>query len=176
MEKTANKKHMKIVITGPESSGKSTLFKSLEMHYNIKGVSEFSRIFLNSKKGQYKFVDLLTIAKGQLNCELELISNSCFLLCDTDLLTIKIWSNFKYNTCDSEIINMLNSYPANLYILMSPDIAWEPDPLRENPDDRDELLAIYEQELTELGIPYFLISGSADIRLNKTIKLIDKFL
>ena len=176
MEKTAFKKHMKIVITGPESSGKSTLFKSLENHYKIKGVREFSRDFLSSKKGQYKYADLLTIAKGQLNSELELINSTDFLLCDTDLLTIKIWSYYKFISCDPEIINLLNSNPADLYVLMSPDIPWESDPLRENPADRNELLAIYEHELTDLGVPYFLISGSADIRLNKTIKLIDNHL
>lgn len=168
---------MKIVITGPESSGKSTLFKALEKHYNLNGVAEFARNFLSTTNGKYHMGDLLTIAKGQLNAELiKLEAADKFLLCDTDLLTIKIWSEYKFKSCADEIVNLLKAYPANLYILMSPDIPWEPDPLRENPSDRDQLLQIYEQELIELQIPYFLVSGDIASRLSRAIKIINNFL
>jgi nicotinamide riboside kinase len=168
---------MKVVITGPESSGKSTLFNSLEKHFNIKGVDEYARDFLNVTNGKYVAGDLLTISKGQIKGEMSVKKvNPLFLLCDTDLLTIKIWSNYKFNFCDTQILNLLNNNPADLYLLMSPDIPWEPDPLRENPEDRVEILNLYINELKSLGISYHLIAGSAKERLNQAIKLINSHL
>lgn len=168
---------MKVVITGPESSGKSTLFNSLEKHFNIKGVDEYAREFLNATNGEYVENDLLTISKGQIKGELSVKKVApLFLLCDTDLLTIKIWSNYKFNFCDTEILNLLNDYPADLYLLMSPDIPWESDPLRENPNDRMEILDLYVNELKTLCIPFHLISGSPKERCQQAIKLINSCL
>ena len=168
---------MKIVITGPESSGKSTLFKALEKHYEISGAREYARDFLSKSNGNYQCKDLKEIAKGQLILEFNSKNqNAHFLLCDTDLVTIKIWSEYKFNFCDNLILNLLNDHPADLYLLMSPDIPWEPDPLRENPNDRMSILDLYIKNIEDLEIPYSLISGSVDQRFIQAIKLIDKML
>ena len=169
--------NMKIVITGPESSGKSTLFKALEKHYKVIGAGEYARDFLTTSNGEYIAGDLLTISKGQIEKELyvKALSKS-FVLCDTDLLTIKIWSEYKFNFCDTQILNLLSDYPADFYLLMSPDIPWEPDPLRENPDDRLDILAIHIKELRAMGIPYVLISGALEQRFQQSINLINKLL
>ena len=168
---------MKVVITGAESSGKTTLFESLEKCYKTKGAKEYARDFLFNTNGLYSQNDLVTIANGQISYELTVNKqHSNLVLCDTDLLTIKIWSEYKYGSCDSRILNLLNKNSADLYRLMSPDIPWQEDPLRENPTNRLELLQIYKKELDLLGIPYFLISGSINERLVKSISLIDKLL
>ena len=168
---------MKVVITGAESSGKTTLFESLEKYYGIVGAKEFARNYLLNSNGKYSQKDLISIANGQIDAEINVKKNNPDLvICDTDLLTIKIWSQYKYGDCDKQIHNLLNSYPADLYLLMKPDIPWEDDPLRENPDDRWDIFGIYKQELAILGVPFFTISGSKKNRLRKSISIIDKFL
>ena len=84
----------KIIVTGPESSGKSTLCKALSAHFKIPYSEEFARGFLDELGSNYKKDDLLKIAKGQLNSE----ENTQLL--DTDLITIKLWSQYKYGSCD----------------------------------------------------------------------------
>ena len=84
---------MKVVITGAESSGKTTLFESLEKYYGIVGAKEFARNYLLNSNGKYSQKDLLSIANGQIDAEITVKKNNPDLvICDTDLLTIKIWS------------------------------------------------------------------------------------
>ena len=91
-------------------------------------------------------------------------------------MTIKIWSNYKYGDCDKEILELLSSFPADLYLLLSPDIPWEDDPLRENPNNREELFALYKMEIEQLKIPYFIISGDKKNRLDSAISIINNFI
>ena len=88
----------KIVITGPESSGKTTLCESLSKHFKIPYSKEYAREYLQKLNRNYTQDDLTKIAKGQLNF------NKNHSLLDTDLITIKIWSNYKYDRCNQWIL------------------------------------------------------------------------
>ena len=168
---------MKVVITGAESSGKTTLFNSLEDFYNIKGAKEYAREYLSKIDREYFKSDLCSIAQGQIKYEFDAKDSfPNLVLCDSDVLTIKIWSNYKYGDCDKEILELLSSFPADLYLLLSPDIPWEDDPLRENPNNREELFALYKMEIEQLKIPYFIISGDKQNRLDSAISIIDNFI
>lgn len=59
----------KIVVLGPESTGKSTLCEQLAKHYNTINCPEYARQFLTENGVKYNYTDLLTIAKGQLTLE-----------------------------------------------------------------------------------------------------------
>ena len=145
----------KIIITGPESSGKTTLCKALSKHFNISFSKEFARYYINSLDREYIIDDLLSIAKGQLECEF----NSQLL--DTDLITIKIWSQYKYGSCDKWILEQIEKQKTKkrFYLLCRPDIPWQADKQRENPNDREELFEIYKYELENLGHDYFIVEG-----------------
>ena len=162
---------MKIVITGPESAGKSTLIKQLSVYFKIPFVDEYARTFIDNLDRNYNQLDLIDIAKGQLDLEKKVESNQ-LLLCDTDLLTIKIWSEFKYGSCDDFILNQLKQSPADLYLLCYPDIEWEFDKQRENPNNREELFYIYEEEIRKLNIPYRIIKGKEEQRISNAIKIL----
>ena len=95
---------MKIAITGPESSGKTTLTEKLAIKYNASSVPEFARNYLLDRNGIYNQQDLDTIAIGQVN-SLEAIQTN-FLICDTEMTVIKIWSEFKYKSCSETILNL----------------------------------------------------------------------
>ena len=146
---------LKIIITGPESSGKTTLRKELSKHFNFPFSKEYARGYLDELDRDYIIDDLLTIAKGQLQSE---ISSQ---LLDTDLITIKIWSEYKYGSCDKWIIDKIEKQKTEkrFYLLCNPDIDWHADNQRENPNDRVEIFKIYKQELENLGHDYFIVEG-----------------
>ncbi len=163
----------KIVLTGPESSGKTTLARALAEAYRLPVVPEYARTYLEGRK-DYSFEDLVAIARGQIDLEQKnLDTNSQHLLCDTDLLTIIIWSEVKFGRVDPWIVQQWQSQPARMYLLLYPDIPWIDDPLRENPDDRHELFAIYENMLVQNHCPYYIISGDHEERLQRARRIFD---
>ena len=146
---------LKIIITGPESSGKTTLCKALSTHFEIPFTEEYAREYLNNLESDYTQSHLLEIAKGQL------LSEHNAQILDTDLITIKIWSKYKYGNCDKWILKQIEKQKAEkrFYLLCKDDIPWEEDPQRENPNDRVDLFTSYKQELDNLGHNYFIVEG-----------------
>ncbi len=163
----------KIVITGPECCGKTTLANSLSKVYKCNVVKEFARKYLEKSNGHYNYEDLLKIAKGQFKEEKKMESlEKKILICDTAIHTIKIWSLEKYNKCDPWIIKKRENY--NHYLLCSPEIPWEADPLRENPKDRKRIFQIYLEELKNK--PMTIISGTQSERIKQAQKLINTYI
>jgi nicotinamide riboside kinase len=152
---------LKIIVTGPESSGKTTLCKALSEHYNLPFTNEFAREYLTHLGKNYLQEDLLEIAKGQLVNEQLITNNQQISLHDTDLITLKIWSDYKYGNCNNWILEQIEKQRVEnrFYLLCKPDLKWDYDPLRENPTNRKELLAIYKNELENLGHKFFIIKG-----------------
>ena len=145
----------KIIVIGPESSGKTTLCKALSQHFNLPFSKEYAREYLDALNGDYNQDDLLKIAKGQLQTE-----NGMQLL-DTDLVTLKIWSKYKYRSCDSWILGQIEKQKSEkrYYLLCSADIPWQADNQRKNPNDREKLFEIYKKELENLKRKYFIVDG-----------------
>ena len=146
---------LKIIVTGPECSGKTTLCKTLSEHFNIHFSEEYAREYIDKLDRAYTQTDLLEIAKGQLLSE-----NNAQIL-DTDLITIKIWSEYKYGNCDKWILEKIEKQKSEkrFYLLCKPDIPWKADPLRETPTNRLKLFKIYKKELEKLGRGYFVVEG-----------------
>ena len=167
---------MKIVITGPESSGKTTLVEALSIRLEIESIPEFARSYLENLNNKYKYEDLLIIAKEQQKAIDNKVQKGNLLIVDTDLLTIKIWSEYKFGKCDEWIIQTLNLKKPDLYLLCKPDIPWEADPLRENQNDREELYQIYQEEIRKLEAPSVEISGSKEHRLSISIEAIQELI
>jgi len=167
---------VKIVITGPESSGKTTLVEALSIRLEIESIPEFARSYLENLNNKYKYEDLLIIAKEQQKAIDNKVQKGNLLIVDTDLLTIKIWSEYKFGKCDEWIIQTLNLKKPDLYLLCKPDIPWEADPLRENQNDREELYQIYQEEIRKLEAPSVEISGSKEHRLSIAIQAIEELI
>ena len=166
---------IKIVITGAESTGKTSLAKDIALHYKAPLREEFARAYLEQKKEGYIRHDISIIAKGQLAQEKVILrDNPKHLICDTDFLVFKIWSEYKYGICDPWINEQLQLSDVDLYILPHHEIPYEPDPLREHPDERHLLFQIYDDTLQQLGLPYIIVEGSHQERLNQAILKIDQ--
>lgn len=168
---------MTVSIVGPESTGKTTLAKSLAAHYNTTWVEEYAREYLNSLDRPYNQSDLLQITAGQLKAHKEGQKNANSLLIqDTDLYVIKVWSEFKYGNCDPYILQQLDMQHVDLYLLTFFDVPYEDDPLRENRDERPELFDIYENEIKASGVPYLVMQGDHTKRLKKATQAINNLL
>ncbi|MEO8733858.1 MAG: ATP-binding protein, partial [Flavobacteriales bacterium] len=139
-------------------------------------VPEMARQYLEVLGRPYDEDDLLKIAELQLYTEEERAVKSTgsrsLLVCDTDLITIRIWGEEKYDRSDPWIVQQTEERPYELWLLCSPDIPWEFDPQRENPHDRDRLFAVYEKTLKSLGKPYRIISGEREERMRLALAAI----
>ena len=150
----------KIVFTGPESTGKSTLATQLSQELNCPIVEEYSRIYLQKLNRDYDFEDITQIAKGQVANEDATLSNNNIIVCDTDLLVCKIWQEFRYGKVDPWLEHEFKNRRYNIVFLCKVDIPWEYDPLRENPSDREELFNLYKLTLDLNKIDYTIVQGN----------------
>jgi len=163
-----------IVITGPESSGKTTLATQLSAYWKVPLVKEVARDYLKAIHS-YQQHDLLEIAKKQHKQEQSFLSHgSEKIVCDTDLLVIMIWSEVKYGSCDPWIYNTFeNSIEqksfSRYYYLCNSNIPWEADQLRENPNNRHELFNLYVQKIKQYGLEHMIVTGEPLERLQKTL-------
>lgn len=159
-----------IVITGPESSGKSTLAKALSAHYGIPLIEEYARHYLHQIGRPYQEKDLVHIGQQQWLLQQKALRTNPMIICDTGLVVLYIWSMEKYGRISSWLKQQLIEDTTSLYVLSKPDISWEPDPLRENPLDRDQLFLRYSRFLQQHHCPFIVVEGpDQEKRLTHTI-------
>lgn len=171
----------KIVVIGPESTGKSTLCEQLAQHYQTTWCPEFAREYLLTNGKTYSYDDLLFIAKGQLALEEEyaaMTHHSKPLFIDTDMYVLKVWCEFVFGKCHRFILDKIIVRKYYLYLLCNTDLPWTADELREYPDlaTRQKLYAMYKDIMINQPVPWIDISGQQEKRLAKAIAGIDAFI
>ncbi|WP_291403878.1 ATP-binding protein [Daejeonella sp.] len=168
---------IKIAIVGPESTGKSTISEQLANHYQTVWVPEYARGYCEKLTAPCTWEDEINMFRGQLELEAELAAKAKrILICDTTIITVKIWSDHIFGSSPQEVLDKLPHHSYDLYLLMNIDLPWEEDPLRDFPDLREHFLGVWHSELKSLNANYTLISGSDDLRLQNAIQCIDSFL
>ncbi|HMG66072.1 MAG TPA: AAA family ATPase [Chitinophagaceae bacterium] len=189
----------KIVVLGPESTGKSTLCEQLASHYNTMWCPEYAREYLLNYGNKYTYEDLLVIAKGQIQSEENYARiaedrlkqefherdteagtepetrNPKLLFIDTDMHVMKVWSEFVYGKCHQFILDQLANRKYDLFLLCNIDLPWVQDELREYPDlkTRQILYGIYKELMMGQSVPWTEISGDYGNRLTKAIETIE---
>ena len=181
----------KVVIIGPESTGKSTLCEQLAQHYETRWCPEYARAWLLQNRTNYTYEDLLTIANGQLSLEdeyTEKLENESEpllesggqipLFIDTDMYVMKVWCEFVFGKCHRFVLDNILKRKYDLYLLCNVDLPWTKDELREYPDleTRKTLFRMYKDLLVNQSTPWALVSGTGEARLQSAIKAIDKIL
>jgi HTH-type transcriptional repressor of NAD biosynthesis genes len=173
---------VKVVLFGPESSGKTTLSRHLARYYNTVWTPEFARAYLqkkwNNERKTCKKEDLLPIAIGQMKLENKLAKRADkVLICDTDLLETKVYSEEFYdNFVDKRLDKAASENQYNLYLLTYIDTPWEKDDLRDRPEQRLEMFNAFEKSLKDNNRPYILLKGDKETRLKNAVKAIDKII
>ena len=190
----------KVVVIGPESTGKSTLCEQLAAHYKTNWVPEYARQYLEKNGKDYSYDDLIEIAKGQLEVEQLAIDNfdsldisqekpgitplniqssprvQQLLFIDTDLYVIKVWSEIAFNKCDNRTLTQIAKRSYNLYLLCNTDLPWVADSLREYPDlkTREKIYHYYKDAMVNQKTAWVDISGNYEERFLKAVKAVDK--
>ena len=165
----------RILILGPESTGKSTLAEKLAKHFAEPWVPEVAREYLEKLDRPYAYEDLLQIGKQQMRTEDELAMQAQnYLFCDTDLRVIQVWSQHRYGKVDPWVLEELARRTYGLILLCAPDLPWQADPLREHPEleMRQQFFEIYQQLSQASGIPWILVSGDTAERLSTAIQAV----
>lgn len=167
---------VKVAITGPECCGKTTLTNQLAHYFDAACLAEYSREYLESLSSDYVRSDLVFMATEHLKRMDQLNEMHKMVFLDTDLLTYLLWDIIKYGTANQKLIDLwLHNLPT-FYLLCTPDIDWEFDPLRENPNDR---LYIYQQFvhwIEKSTVPYFIISSTGKQRIGNAKFFVKHFL
>ncbi|MEZ5550272.1 MAG: ATP-binding protein [Pseudomonadales bacterium] len=169
-------RRLTLCLTGPESTGKTTLARSLAAHFNVPMVAEAARDYLGARQG-YGEKDLLEIARLQIAAERDArSSHDGLLISDTDLLVLQIWWEEKFGPAPDLIREGMAARTPRIYLLTYPDLPWEPDPLRENPTDRMRLFARHESELTRGPFRYGIVEGLDDSRLESALHQFERLI
>lgn len=181
----------KIVVLGPESTGKSTLCAALAANYQTIWTPEYARTYLSEHGTKYSYDDLLTIAKGQIENEeksVELLGQNIEdnkrqvtnnkLIIDTDMYVMKVWCEYVFNNCHHYILEQINQRNYDLYLLCDIDLPWTADEMREYPnaEPRLELFTIYKELLINQNTPWGIVSGLGAQRTTNAIELIEQHL
>ncbi|MCD8401605.1 AAA family ATPase [Tenacibaculum finnmarkense] len=173
---------VKVVLFGPESTGKTTLSGQLARHYNTVWTPEFAREYLQDKWNNERKIceqkDIIPIAEGQIKLENELSKKADkVLICDTDLLETKVYSEEYYGGfVDANLDEAAIKNTYDIYFLTYIDTPWEADDLRDKPGERLEMFTAFENTLIKYKRPYVLLKGDKETRLKKAVEIIDELL
>lgn len=166
-----------VTVVGPECTGKTDLSTFLADHFQTAWVPEYARAYLNKLNRPYDASDLTKIAHGQVRLEDEWMGEANkFLICDTNLTVIKVWSESKYGSCDPEILRLMKSRHYDLLLLTNIDVPWENDPQREHPERREHFMEIYRKEAAAGDAPVIEVTGPREQRRVIAIEAIQKML
>lgn len=168
---------LKVVVTGPESTGKTRLASELASFFNTVWVPEYAREYISGLSHRYRYEDVENIAREQINQENNLLPEANgILFYDTDLIVTKVWFKVVFGRYPEWIDSVIINSPADLYLVCDTDIPWVPDPVRENGGKmRDTLMGLYIDEIESTGSSWRKISGSGQARTNCAIKVIKYF-
>ncbi len=188
----------KIVVIGPESTGKSTLCTLLAQHFNTLWCPEYAREYLLQHGMNYTFESLEIISKGQLALEDKMINERWqmtennrqpstnyqppttshqLLFIDTNMYVMKVWCEYVFGKCHQFILNEIVSRQYDLYLLCNTDLPWVKDELREYPDEKTrlELFHIYKDILINQNVPWIEVKGNDDARLQMAVKAVERY-
>lgn len=174
MEKSTNHQQQ-IVITGPESTGKTELAKGLASQFCWHWEPELSRRYVENLNRKYTYEDVVQIANYQMETFARVFTKNLPTFFDTGLIITKVWFEVVFEKCPGNLINFLKNQPKIWHLLCATDIPWIPDAVRENGGEmREQLFDRYKQELEIYNFPYHIIYGLGESRMQNATGIIQQ--
>jgi NadR type nicotinamide-nucleotide adenylyltransferase len=156
---------LRIVLTGPESTGKTTLARTLAQRFRAPWLPEASRLYAEEVKRELAAADAEPIAQRAIAAEdAALASDPPLLILDTDLISTVVYVRHYYGPCPAWIEDAARGRRGDLYLLCVPDLPWTADGIRDRPAQRRELFDLFEDALREFGCVYVEVSGTGAAR------------
>jgi NadR type nicotinamide-nucleotide adenylyltransferase len=176
----------RIVLFGPESTGKTTLAKELSRFYDVPWVPEYAREYLQNKWDLTREVcapeDLVPIAIGQIRLENQAIieaenQGKRLIICDTDLLETLVYSEVYYNGwVDERLSRAVKEQQYDLYLLTGIDVPWVADDLRDKPLERESMYEFFKAALLQNNRNFIPLTGTQTTRLEAAVQAIGRLL
>ena len=171
----------RVVLTGSESTGKTSLAAFIAAHYGVQCVPEFVREYARRKGNVIELADHGPIARGQIEREDEYQNRAVahgapLLVQDTDLLSTVVYCEHYFGACPAWIAEAARLRRPDLYLLMDIDIPWQPDPVRDRGDRREEMQSLFVAAVAASGAPYEIVAGDGPARQSAAIAAIDRML
>lgn len=168
---------MVVVVSGPESSGKSQLCRELSTALNLPWVKEYARSYLEQEGPDYDFATFLKIYQGHIAQQKKAIDHSQapLLFLDTDSIHYQVWCKRVFKQNSPIISRQMAQESHHHYLLCKPDLPWVADPLRENPEDRDQLFLEYQEIIQSWQRPMAIVSGQKKERLSNALDALYSF-
>ncbi len=143
----------RIVLTGPEASGKTTLARALARNFRAAWLPEQARLYAEQVKRELTAADAELIAQRTIDAEDAAVAGDpSLLLLDTDLISTVVYVRHYYGPCPAWIESAAREHRADLYLLCAPDLPWNPDGVRDRPAQREEMFAAASRNALEEGI------------------------
>jgi NadR type nicotinamide-nucleotide adenylyltransferase len=165
----------RVVLTGSESAGKTTLARRLGDHFGVPVSAEFVRAYAAERGAKLGFNDHGSIARGQMASEDAAIARaSDLVILDTDLVSTVVFCEHYFGMCPDWIRDEAKKRAAELYLLLKPDVPWEADGIRDRgaQEQREEMHAAFARTLKAMGLNYVELGGEGDKRFAAAIQLI----
>lgn len=164
----------RIVVTGPESTGKTELSFNLAKRLNTDFIPEYARSYVENLNRPYTYCDVENIARFQIAQEKMFEERKTDLLIfDTWLIITKVWFDLVFGKCPEWVISYIKSSKIDLFLVCKTDLPWIPDPVRENGGEkREQLLKLYCDEIDSFGFSYELVDGIGLKRTENALKLL----
>ncbi|MCU4176566.1 ATP-binding protein [Marinilabiliaceae bacterium N1Y90] len=164
-----------MILTGPESSGKSVLSEALSQKYDGLWIPEYARAYVENLNRDYTYSDVEHIARIQVKeYEDAIKSEKEWLFFDTSLIITKIWFTYIFNKYPTWLDDAIEQMQVDLFLLCKPDLPWVADGVREHENKRQELFVLYKKELERYNKKYNIVSGEAETRFQCAINHINQ--
>lgn len=173
---------LRIVLFGPESTGKSTLAERLAAHFGEPWAPEHVRGFWDAHEGRIEAGDLDAIARGQIAGEEAAAARARrVVFCDTELLTNVLWADLLFPGACPEWVRSAAGERCRgyaLYLLCDTDLAFEWDPQRCFPDAAGRAMCrgLWRETLTARALPFAEIRGEWAQRERAAIEAVEAVL
>lgn len=177
MEKRSKQEIKRIVIIGPESTGKTELAQYLANQFNTVYLPEYAREYIEKLSHHYTYDDVLTIAKKQIKLEKEYaLKANRILFFDTYLIITKVWFQVVFKKVPDWLDEEIRKSNIDLFLLCNTDLPWVPDKVRENGGMmREKLFEMYKSEINDYGFTYEVVFGTGNKRFDNALKIVNKY-
>jgi NadR type nicotinamide-nucleotide adenylyltransferase len=167
----------RIVITGPESTGKTELAQSLAEKWGTVWIPEYARSYVEQLGRPYDYDDVVRIARYQVTQESGYLAKARngIIFFDTWLIITKVWFDLVYGRCPGWVTEHIRSAEIDLFLVCNTDLPWIADPVRENGGDkREALLKLYCEEIRSYGFNFEFVDGFGNVRIANALNALSQ--